>query len=168
MSLLQRDNPNLVPILAAAPGIADAAAAMVADWPVEPIIVRDEAARYDAFAAAKAALTKSGTSTLELAMAGVPMAVTYRVNPISAAIGRRVIKVKYVAMINLLSERELVPELLQQDCTPKKLADTLQTLLTDPTAAGAQRSGFAAALNTLHAPAGTPSDAAASAILAHL
>jgi lipid-A-disaccharide synthase len=168
MARLQLQIPNLVPVLAAAPGIADAAAEMVADWQVEPIIVRTEAARYDAFAAAKAALTKSGTSTLELAMAGVPMAVTYRVNPLSGAIGRRVIKVPYVAMINLLTNRELVPELLQQDCTPEKLAATLQILLSDPAAAAAQRDGFADALASLQLPGTVPSTAAATAILKHL
>jgi lipid-A-disaccharide synthase len=168
MARLQFQIPNLVPVLAAAPGIAEAASAMVADWPVEPVIVRSEAARYDAFAAAKAALTKSGTSTLELAMAGVPMAVTYRVNPLSGAIGRRVIKVPHVAMINLLSHGELVPELLQQDCKPEKLAATLQSLLTDPAAAAAQRAGFAAALDSLRPPVALPSQAAAIAILRHL
>ncbi len=165
MARLQFQIPNLVPVLAAAPGIAEAASAMVADWPVEPIIVRSEAARYDAFAAAKAALTKSGTSTLELAMAGVPMAVTYRVNPLSGAIGRRVIKVPYVAMINLLANRELVPELLQQDCKPEKLAATLQTLLSDPQVAASQRAGFASALDSLRLPGMLPSNAAAAAIL---
>lgn len=79
MARLQLNIPNLVHVLAAAP------AAMTADWPVEPIIVRSEAERYDALAAAKAALTKSGTSTLKLAMAGVPMAVTYRSIPSAAA-----------------------------------------------------------------------------------
>jgi lipid-A-disaccharide synthase len=138
---------------------------MVADWPVEPIIVRSEAARYDAFAAAKAALTKSGTSTLELAMAGVPMAVTYRVNPLSGVIGRRVIKVPHVAMINLLANRELVPELLQQDCKPEKLAATLQTLLSEPQVAASQRAGFASALDSLRLPGMLPSNAAAAAIL---
>jgi len=165
---LQARIPHLVPILAAAPGISEAVAAQAADWPVEPIIVRDIAGRYDAFAASKAALTKSGTSTLELAMAGVPMAVTYRVNALSAAIGRRLIKVKYVAMINLLAGGPLVPELLQQDSEPEKLAATLQTLLRDSEAAAAQRAGFAAALATLHAPQGTPSKAAAAAISAWL
>jgi lipid-A-disaccharide synthase len=168
ISRLQAQIPHLVPILAAAPGIADAVAAQAADWPVEPIILRDTAARYDAFAAAKAAITKSGTSTLELAMAGVPMAVTYRVNPLSAAIGRRLIKVKHVAMINLLAGGALVPELLQEDCTPEKLAATLQTLLSGPDAANTQRAGFTAALATLRPPAGTPSDAAASAVSAWL
>jgi lipid-A-disaccharide synthase len=167
-ALLAKNIPHLVPILAAAAGIADAVAAQAADWPVEPIIIRDIAGRYDAFAAAKAALTKSGTSTLELAMAGVPMAVTYRVNSLSAAIGRRLIKVKYVAMINLLANAPLVPELLQENSAPDQLAATLLTLLTDPAAAAAQRAGFSEALATLQAPTGTPSAAAADAISAWL
>jgi lipid-A-disaccharide synthase len=166
--LLHQNDPRIIPVLAAAAGIADAVAAQTTDWPNKPVIVRDVSERYDAFAAAKAALTKSGTSTLELAMAGVPMAVTYRVNPISAAIGRRLIKVKYVAMINLLANAPLVPELLQQDCTPAKLAATIQTLLTNQIAADTQRAGFATALATLHAPAGLASDAAADAVLAML
>jgi lipid-A-disaccharide synthase len=168
MARLALDIPHLVPVLAAAPGVADAAAAMTADWPTEPIVARGEAERYDAFAAARAALTKSGTSTLELAMAGVPMAVTYRVNPISGGIARRVIKVKHVALINLLAGRELVPELLQQDCQPEKLAAVLKTLLTDDAQARAQREGFKPALETLNIPGTSPSEAAAEAILNHL
>jgi lipid-A-disaccharide synthase len=156
--------PDLIPVVAAAPFIADAVAARTAGWSKPPIIIRDVAERYDAFAAARAALTKSGTSTLELAMAGVPMAVTYRVNALSAAIGRRLIKVKYVAMINLLANGPLVPELLQENATPEKLAATLATLLTDEAAAAAQRAGYAQALSTLRAPHGTPSQAAAGAI----
>ncbi len=168
MTRLQREFPNLVPVLAAAPGVAEAVEEEASAWTVEPVIVRDVAGRYDAFAAARAALTKSGTSTLELAMAGVPMAVTYRVNPLSAAIGRRLIKVPHVAMINLLAGQALVPELLQQDCTDQKLAETLRLLLNDAQAAAAQRGGFAAALATLQPAAGTASDAAAAAILARL
>jgi lipid-A-disaccharide synthase len=98
-------------------------------------------------------------------MAGVPMAVTYRVNALSAAIGRRLIKVKYVAMINLLANGPLVPELLQENSSPEKLADTLQILLTNGEAAAAQRAGYAQALATLRAPHGTPSQAAAAAIV---
>ncbi len=168
MALLARATPGLQPVLAAASGIADAVAAQTTDWPVRPIIIRDVRARYDAFAAARAALTKSGTSTLELAMAGVPMAVTYRVNPLSAAMAKRLIKVKYVAMINLLADGPLVPELLQENCTPEKLAATLQTLLNSPDAATAQRTGFAAALTSLRAPTGLPSAAAAARILAQI
>jgi lipid-A-disaccharide synthase len=68
-------------------------------------------------------------------------------------------------MINLLAGESLVPELLQQDSAPEKLAATLRVLLNDEVAALRQRTGFAAALASLAAPASTPSDAAASAII---
>jgi lipid-A-disaccharide synthase len=168
MALLQEKIPGLLPVLAAAPVISDAVATLTAAWKIKPLIIRGVDERYDAFAAARAALTKSGTSTLELSLAGVPMAVTYRVNPVSAFIARRAIKVKYVAMINLLAGRELVPELLQENCTPAKLAAVLHGLLTNAAQAAAQRDGFATALATLAAPEATPSTAAAARILAQL
>ncbi|MGC9271349.1 lipid-A-disaccharide synthase [Acidiphilium sp.] len=159
-------HPALVPVLAAAPAIAPELAALAARWPIRPIIVSDTATRYDAFAAAVAALTKSGTSTLELALAGVPMAVTYRVNPISAFLARRLITVPYVGMINLLAGAALVPEMLQADCAPAPLAATLETILNNPAIGARQRAGFAAALARLAPPSGqTPSDAAAAAAL---
>jgi lipid-A-disaccharide synthase len=71
-------------------------------------------------------------------------------------------------MINLLSGKALVPELLQEQCRPDILAATLLALLRDPAQATAQREGFHAALASLRAPAGAPSDAAAQAILAVL
>lgn len=98
-------------------------------------------------------------------MANVPMAVTYRVNPLSAAIGRRLIKVPHVAMINLLAKRALVPELLQGDCRPDHLAAITRTILQNPTVAQAQRAGFASALGSLRAPQGLASMAAAREIL---
>ena len=136
-----------------------------ADWPVRPVIVTDLDDKHDAYAAASAALTKSGTSTLELALAGVPMAVTYRVNAISGFMARRMIKVKHVAMVNLLAGRAVVPELLQQDCTPDKLAATLLHLMRDPDAAAAQRAAFAGIMARLSPGTELPSHAAAAAVL---
>ena len=101
----------------------------------------------------------------ELALAGVPMAVTYRVNAISAAMARRLIRVPHVAMVNLLAERELVPELLQADCTPETLSRTTLRLLRDPDAGQAQRDAFRTLLDTLRPPEGTPSEAAARQVL---
>jgi lipid-A-disaccharide synthase len=69
-------------------------------------------------------------------------------------------------MINLLAGHGLVPELLQQDCTPSRLCATLAGLLTDHEAAGAQRAGFGPALASLAAPHGAPSAAAAARVLA--
>ena len=165
LRLLARDLPDLVPVVAASPVVAETVRNAARRWPMRPIIVTEIADKHDAFAASGAALTKSGTSTLELALAGVPMAVTYRVNPLTAAIARRLIRVPHVAMVNLLAGSQLVPELLQQECRPDRLAATLRRLLGDDAASSAQRQGFAAVLASLQAPRGTPAEAAAREIL---
>ncbi len=165
LSLLARDYPNVVPVMPSSPVVEAVVARAAAGWAVKPIIVTTVDEKHDAYAAAGAALTKSGTSTLELALAGVPMAVTYRVNPVTAAMARRLIRVKHVAMVNLLAGREVVPELLQGDCTPEKLRATVRMLLTDAAAAGAQRAAFRGVVASLAAPEGLPADAAAAAVL---
>jgi len=160
------DNPGLVPVMPLAPGVAAEVAAATEAWPVRPVLVSEIGEKHDAFAAAAAALTKSGTSTLELALAGVPMAVAYRVNPLTAAIARRLVKVRYAALVNLLAGQEVVPELIQQDCTPGRLAATLRSLLGAGDAASAQRAAFGPVLASLRPPGGlSPSEAAAGAVL---
>ena len=159
---------DLVPVLAAAPAMAERVQRDVADWPVPPLIVTDPASRYDAFAASVAALTKSGTSTLELAMANLPMVVTYRVHPLTAAIAQRLVTVDYAAIVNLLAQRRLVPELIQQRCTPDQLVAALEPLLAGP-AGPAQLAGFTDIIAMLTPNAGgAPSMAAAQAVLATL
>jgi lipid-A-disaccharide synthase len=165
LRLLRQDFPDIVAVVPSSPVVAELVARQAARWAVRPVIVTELQDKHDAYAAAGAALTKSGTSTLELGLAGVPMAVTYRVNPMTAAIARRLIRVKHVAMVNLLAGRQIVPELLQQDCTPAKLRSTVRDLLTDEVVADAQRSAFAAVMASLHAPEGLPSEAAARAVL---
>lgn len=165
LALLAARVPGLVPVVPVASAVAQTVRAAAAGWPVQPIIVTELDDKHDAYAAASVALTKSGTSTLELALAGVPMAVTYRVNPISAFLARRMIRIPYVAMVNLLAGRAVVPELLQGDCRPEVLAETVERLLSDSSAAQAQRDGFAAVLACLAVPGGLPSDAAAAEIL---
>jgi lipid-A-disaccharide synthase len=157
--------PNVMPVVPMAGPVADAVRAGTRDWPRQPILVWELHAKHDAFAASAVALTKSGTSTLELAMASVPMVVTYRVNPLTAAIAQRLVKVRYAALVNLLAQREVVPELIQQACTPDNLAAEVRTLLDDPVAAAAQRAACRDVLASLRPPAGTPSDAAATAVL---
>jgi len=168
LAILAREAPNLRTVLPVSAVVEPAVRAAVAGWPTQPIVTTALSDKHDAYAAAGAALTKSGTSTLELALAGVPMAVTYRVNAISAAMARRLIRVPHVAMVNLLAERELVPELLQADCNPRLLADTVLRLLRDPAAAELQRSGFRDVVARLSPADGRPSHAAAREILATL
>ena len=163
---LAREMPGLVPVVPVAPAVAELVQAATSGWAVRPVIVTDAADKHDAYAAASAALTKSGTSTLELALAGVPMAVTYRVNAISAFMARRMIRVPHVAMVNLLAGREVVPELLQEACTAETLSRTVLSLMRDEARAAAQRAAFAEVVASLR-PAGNalPSDLAAAAVL---
>jgi lipid-A-disaccharide synthase len=162
---LAQSSPELVAVLPVPLAVAGHVEAGVASWRVRPIIVTELSDKHDAFATAGAALTKSGTSTLELALAGVPMAVTYRVNPVTGWLARKLIRVPFVAMVNLLALRRLVPELLQQECTAEKLAATLLTLLSDQRAADTQRAGFREVLARLEPAGSTPADAAAGAVL---
>jgi len=157
--------PGLVPVVPVADSVAEAVRTATAAWPVRPILVEGAAEKHDAFAAADAALVKSGTSTLELALAGVPMVVAYRVNPLSAMIARRLIKVKFAALVNLLAGREVVPELLQDRCTPPLLAAALMRLLNDEQEVAAQRMAFRDIAAGLAPDGMAPSAAAAAAVL---
>ncbi len=165
LALLAADVPGIAPVIPVSHAVAGLVQQQAADWPVRPVIVTGLDDKHDAYAAAAAALTKSGTSTLELALAGVPMAVTYRVNPVSAVMARRMIRVPYVAMVNLLAGHAAVPELLQADCNPQTLSATVLSLLRDPAKAAAQRAAFATVIQSLHPPEGQPSAQAADAVL---
>jgi len=164
--------PGLRPVLPVAAQVAEAVRAGTADWPVRPILVTALAEKHDAYAAVAesggAGLIKSGTSSLEMAVAGIPHVVGYRANPVTAEIVRRLLKVRYVSLVNLLAEREVAPERLQENCTPAQLAAVLVRLLEDPAAAAAQRAGFAEVRGLLRAPEGLPSAAAAAAVLAEM
>jgi len=156
-------HPGLRPVLPVGHLVADAVAAGVEGWASRPILVTDLADKHDAFAAASLGLVKSGTSSLEMAVAGVPHLVAYRVNPITAAIVRRLARVRFASLVNLLADRALVPEYLQEAATEAALADGLAALLAG--GAEAQRAGFGPVLAQLRAPEGLPSEAAATAIL---
>ena len=171
LSALLPQNPGLRPVIPVSPIVASLVREAATRWPAEPILVEDIADKHDAFAAAAengVGLIKSGTSSLEMAVAGVPHLVAYRVNPITAAIARRLIKVPHASLVNLLCAREVVPEHIQEACTPSALAAALQPLLQDQAVVAAQRQGFAETLAKLRAPEGSPSEAAAAAVLAAL
>ena len=161
--------PGIVPVIPVSHAVGALVARETAGWPKRPIVVSELDDKHDAYAAAAAALTKSGTSTLELALAGVPMAVTYRVNAVSAVVARRMIRVPHVAMVNLLAGRAVVPELLQGDCNPVKLSAEVAALLNDPAKAASQRAGFASVIASLRPRSGIePAAEAAAAVLALL
>lgn len=129
---LSRELPGLRPVLPVVAHLADEVAERVRHWPLPPLLVQGQQEKWDAFAAGDAALAASGSVTLELAMAGTPMVVAYRVNPISAMIARRLIRVPYACMVNIIAERGAVPEFLQEDCRPDRLAEAVKAVLRDP------------------------------------
>jgi lipid-A-disaccharide synthase len=118
-------------VLALAPGITAAEIApylRAANIPVKVI----EAATYDAVAAADLVIVSSGTATVETALLGTPMIVVYRVAPFTAAVARRLVRTPFFAMVNLIAGRRVVPELIQEDLTPERLAMEAARLLDSP------------------------------------
>src|SRR5262249_28072707 len=110
------------------PHLRNAIAAVTQRWPIRPRIVIDIVEKQAAFRIARAALAKSGTVTLELALAGVPMVAGYRVSWLEAAIGRRMIKVPSVILANLVLGENVVPEFMQEACVAEELAEALVPL----------------------------------------
>ncbi len=163
------DVPNLRVVVPSVAALADEIRAAAASWPGQPVVIAggsgSEGDKYDAFAAANAALAASGTVSLELALASAPHAVAYRVNPITAWLARRLIRVRFVNLVNLVLDRAVVPELLQDDCTGEKLAGAVLALLRDSHARETQRAAFAEAIRALSPGEGTPSAHAAEIIL---
>ncbi|MBB5514723.1 lipid-A-disaccharide synthase [Rubricella aquisinus] len=124
-------------VVPAAPGVVDMVEAQVAKWPV-PVTVLDprgmdpEAAaarKRVAFAASDAALAASGTVALELAAARTPMVIAYKMSWLTFAIMSRMIKTPHVSLVNILTKSSVVPELLQQECTPDRIAQALRPIL---------------------------------------
>jgi lipid-A-disaccharide synthase len=105
--------------------------AAVESWPVKPRIVVTEAEKYAAFRRARAALAASGTVTLELALAHVPMVAAYRVLPWEGMIVRAVARVSSAILPNLVLGEHVVPEFMQGECTAETLARALAPLLDD-------------------------------------
>lgn len=145
--------------------VAELVSVGVREWPGAPIVLRGVEAKYDAFAASRAALAASGTVALELAMARVPMTVAYRLNPLTEALLDGILKVRQVNLINLILGRTVVAEHLRGDCTPERLAATLVELIRDERVRAAHREGYDAAMRLLGAGGVPPSLKAADTIL---
>jgi lipid-A-disaccharide synthase len=108
--------------------------AALAHWPARPRIVVDPAEKWAAFRNARAAVAASGTVTLELALSGVPMVTAYRLDFIEAVIARAIrlqARLPSVILANLVIGENVVPELLQEDCTPQKLAAAMLPVVGD-------------------------------------
>ncbi len=153
-------------LLPAVDHLADAIEEAVRDWPVHPRILRGEAAKWAAFKRARVALAASGTVTLELALAGIPMVAGYRIGALEWEIARRVVIIPSVLLPNIILGEQAVPEFLQEACTSDALSAALLPLLRG----GPERETQAKALvrldGLMRLPEGeTPSARAAAIIL---
>jgi lipid-A-disaccharide synthase len=144
--LLAQRRPDLQFLAAVAPSIDPRA--LRAGLPPNVALVQGRT--HAALSAADAAVVASGTATVEAALLGTPMVVVYRLSPLTYHLGRRFVKVPHVAMANLIAEKAIVPELIQDAFTPERVADALLPLLG--TGGDAMRAALAEVRGRLGAP----------------
>jgi lipid-A-disaccharide synthase len=127
---LAAENPGASFIMLAAPSVAERLKETVATWDVPVTIIDDPSKKTQTLASLDLALAASGTITLELAWARVPTVVTYRVSPLTAWVGRRLIRVKYASLINILANKAIFPEYIQENATVDNLTQAMLILLS--------------------------------------
>ena len=145
--------------------LADTVRSAIAEWRIPAHTVIDIEEKNAAFRTARAALTKSGTSTLELALAGVPMVAAYKVPLIEELAARLLINVPSVILANLALGENVVPEFLQRDCTPERLAGALLPLLVDTPERQRQVDAFGRLDAIMEVGQANPSERAADLVL---
>jgi lipid-A-disaccharide synthase len=164
-AILQRQRPTLRVVVAAAPSVAAQVRARAARWPLSVDLVEGDEARFDAMRAASVAIACSGTVTTELAMASCPMVVAYRLGALSYEVARRLVTTPYITLLNVAASRLVVPELIQQACTPSALAREAAIILDDAAAASARVAEQSEAVERLRGGVLDPIGAAADAVV---
>jgi lipid-A-disaccharide synthase len=143
-------DPDRQFVLALAPGLSTAQLQpyLSAQTPVHLL----EDATYDALGAADVAVVSSGTATIEAALLGVPMVVVYRVSPATAWIARRLVRSPHIAMVNLIAQKRVVPELIQDAFTPEEVTREVEHLLGSPDVRAAMKRDLAEVARRLGPP----------------
>ncbi len=146
LTRLKTRQPELGVVIPTIPALVETLTPLVAALPFPVIVTTTPEDKQDAYAASTVALAKSGTNTLELGLANVPMVVAYKVKPFSAWLAKRLLQIPYVSLVNLIEKREVIPEYLQENCTPAKLEAALCALLQSEEKRHAQQQGIHHAL----------------------
>ncbi|MCI5050439.1 MAG: lipid-A-disaccharide synthase [Rickettsiales bacterium] len=131
IDLLKTKYPNIELIIILRPAMADRVRKITEKWAVPVHLVVGDNEKKDAFAACDAMVAKSGTVALETALAGIPMVTVYKANALTAWMVKRMINIPYVHLINIIAEKEIIPELLQEKCKPALIAEQVTHLLND-------------------------------------
>jgi lipid-A-disaccharide synthase len=163
--LLAREIPGLHSVIPTVGHVAPLVREAARRWPTPVHVVETDAEKFSAFDAADAALAASGTVTSELALAGTPMVVGYRVGWLTYALARPFVHVRQFVLINLVLGREAVPELIQTRCTGEALARAVKPLLIEESARAKQARDLKLAVAAFGAGQERPSLRAAHAVL---
>ena len=161
---LRTSIPELEVAVIVAGTVKDDVTARVAAWPFRVHLVGEDE-KYDAMKAATAALATSGTVSTELALAGAPMVIAYKIDGLSYALMKRLVTAKHVTLFNIAADERIAPEFIQHDATPAKLAKAVRRLLMDPDAAADQARRQSAALEQMGRDEADPAQLAADAVL---
>lgn len=162
---LKAERPGLHVVVPVAGTVAETVKARVAGWPFRAHVIEDEGLKDDAFVAGTVALACSGTVTTELALAGTPMVVAYRIGAATYAILKLIFKSPWVTMFNIAAKAFVAPEFLQAECTPDNLAKAVAERLDDPALRDRQVAAQNAALALMGKGGPDPSERAADAVL---
>jgi lipid-A-disaccharide synthase len=155
-------------VIPAVPALADRLRGETIGWRAKVSVVTEPEERNAAFRRARLALVKSGTSTFEVALAGVPMVATYRISHIEAVVMPLILKVPSVILVNLILGENVVPELLQYDATAAKLIAAAMPLFDDGPQRQRQLDAFARLDEVMQIDGETPSLRAAKIVLEHV
>ena len=164
---LKGRHPKLTVAVPTVETVAGTVCEAAKSWPFPAIVVEGAAEKYDCFAAGTCALAASGTVALELALAGLPSVIAYRLSATTAFIARRLFgfKIKWATLVNMALDKGVMPEFLQEDCRPKAIAGAVAAILDDPADRQARRVDMALAMRQLGYGEDSPSRRAAQAVL---
>lgn len=166
ISIVER-HPDAVFVFPTVSYLKDHVAALAKDWPGKTVVVGSIAEKFDAMQSCDVAMAASGTVSLELAMARVPHLIAYRMNGLTVRIVKMLhgMKQKYANLVNILLDREVIPEFIQERCRSDLIAAQILELLDGPAARDRQLSSIDDALSMLRPENGSPSDSAATVVL---
>ncbi len=163
--ILAELNPDIYFALPTVKTVAKRVRKMLKNTDLPIVVLDNERDRYNAFQASSAAIAASGTVALELAMCNVPHIIAYKVSPLTYVLAKHLVKIKYVNLTNIMLNRGVVPELLQENCTPQKIVKEILELLKNGEAYEKQMEGFREVKAYLSCGNQTPSQNAADEIL---
>ncbi|MCR6661116.1 MAG: lipid-A-disaccharide synthase [Asticcacaulis sp.] len=162
---LNATHPNLRLVMPVADTVRDLVERRVSEWPVKPLLVYGEADKHSAMKAATLALACSGTVSTELALAGCPMVIAYRVEPLTYWIYRRISTLKHVTMFNIMADKRIAPEFIQDDATVANLVQAVDERLGDKVLRDRQIVEQFTALDIMGRGQRPPAEKAAAAVL---